>query len=145
MNDRRAYALIYLALVLSLGHHLDHAVRGNHVGWPLSAEVTPFTYSLGIYPFILVGLMLSHAGRVGAGYWAWLSGLGIVFISAIHFGPAALEPPRDIIKLYQPPLVGWLAFAELLLFLAVLTAAFVHELRLWRHHRRTASPSGERS
>ena len=38
MNDRRAFALIYLALVLSLGHHLDHAVRGNHVGWPLTAE-----------------------------------------------------------------------------------------------------------
>ena len=108
MNDRLGYALIYLALVLSLGHHLDHAVRGNHVGWPLIAEVTPFTYSLGIYPFIVVGLVLSHAGKVGAGYWALLSGLGIVFISAIHFGPTAVEPPRDIIDLYQPPLVaGW--------------------------------------
>ena len=51
-----------------------------------------------------------------------------------------------MIDLYQPPLLGWLAFAELLLFLAVLTAAFVHELRLWRHHRRrTASHSSRPS
>lgn len=135
MNDRLGYALIYLALTLSLVHHLDHAVRGNHVGWPLVAEVTPFTYSLGIYPFIVVGLVLSHAGRLGPAYWALLSGSGIVFISAIHFGPTAVEPPDDIIGLYRPPILGWLAFAVLLLLVAVLVAAFVHELRLWRSYR----------
>lgn len=136
MKDRRAYALIYLAAVLSLGHHLDHAIRGNHVGWPLSAEVTPFTYSLGIYPFILLGLVLSRTGKAGPGYWLWLSGLGVAFLTAIHFGPTPVEPPRDIIDLYQPPLLGWLAFTELLLFLAVLVATFIYELHLWRRQRR---------
>ena len=144
MNDRRGYVLIYSALGLSLVHHLDHAVRGNHVGWPLIADVTPFTYSLGIYPVIVAGLMLSHAGRVGPGYWVLLSGFGIVFISAIHFGPTAVEPPRDVIDLYQPPVLGWLAFAVLLLLVAALVATFVHELRLWRSSR-TATRSGERS
>ena len=32
------YALIFLAMFLSLGHHIDHIIRGNHVGWPLTAE-----------------------------------------------------------------------------------------------------------
>ena len=135
MNDRRAYALISLAVVLSLGHHLDHAIRGNHVGWPLSAEVTPFTYSFGIYPFILFGLVLSRTRKAGAGYWAWLYGLGIAFITATHFVPNAVEPPRDIIDLYQPPVLGWLAFGELLVFLAVLVVAFLYEVHLWRRSR----------
>ena len=136
MNDRRAYALIYLATTLSLIHHLDHIIRGNHVGWPFTAEVTPFTYSLGVYPLILVGLVLSHTGKAGPGYWLWLFGGGVVFLTAVHFGPIAIEPPRDIIDLHQPPLLGWLAFAELLLFLAVLAATFLYELNLWHRHRR---------
>lgn len=135
MNARRAYALIYLATVLSLGHHLDHAIRGNHIGWPLSAEVTPFTYSLGVYPLILLGLFLSRAGKAGAGYWAWLFGLGVVFLTAVHFVPTAIEPPHDIIDLHQPPLLGWLAFAELLVLLAALVASFAYQMRLWLRDR----------
>ena len=139
MNDRRAYALIYLATFLSLGHHLDHAIRGNHIGWPLTAQVTPFTYSLAVYPLILLGLALSRAGKAGPGYWLWLFGLGVVFLTAVHFGPTAIEPPRDIIDLHQPPLLGWLAFAELLLLLTALAATLLYEAHLWRHHRsRTA-------
>ena len=135
MSDRRARALICLATILSLGHHLDHAIRGNHVGWPLSAEVTPFTYSLAVYPLILLGLVLSRAGKAGPSYWLWLFGLGVVFLTAVHFGPTAIEPPRDIIDLHHPPLLGWLAFAELLAFLAVLLAAFIHQVHL-RHRQR---------
>ena len=42
-----------LATFMSLGHHLDHVLRGNHVGWPLTEHPTPFTYS--VYPLILLG------------------------------------------------------------------------------------------
>jgi hypothetical protein len=55
MRTARGRSLIYLATVLSLGHHLDHVLRGNHSGWPLSGDVTPFTYSLAVYPLILLG------------------------------------------------------------------------------------------
>jgi hypothetical protein len=94
--NRSMYGLIYLAMFLLLGHHIDHMIRGNHVGWPLTAEVTPFTYSLGVYPLILLGLYLYGSGKVGPGYWALLSGLGALFVAWIHFGPAAVEPPADI-------------------------------------------------
>lgn len=135
MHERRTSILIYLATALSVGHHLDHAIRGNHVGWPLSAEVTPFTFSLGVYPLILLGLVLSRAEKAGPGYWLSLFGVGAVFLTAVHLGPTAIEPPRDIIDLHQAALLGWLAFVELLLFLAVLAIAFVYELHLWRRRR----------
>lgn len=136
MNNKTAFAFIHLAAVLSAIHHFDHAIRGNHVGWPLSDAVTPFTYSLGIYPLIVVGLLLSHPGKVGAGYWSWLFGTGLLFLVAVHFGPAALEPPRDIVNPHQSPLIGWLAFGELVVFIAVLAAGFVHMTHLWHGERR---------
>src|SRR6266511_3546350 len=97
------YRLTYLAAFLSLGHHIDHAIRGNHVGWPLTGEVNAFTYSLAIYPAILTGLYLYRTGRVGPGFWVFLSGGGLIFLTAIHLSPVAIEPPGDIIGMYDPP------------------------------------------
>ena len=65
--NRIMYGLIFLAMFMSLGHHIDHVIRGNHVGWLLTEQVTPFTYSLGVYPLILLGLYLYASGRVGEG------------------------------------------------------------------------------
>ena len=36
MHDRVLYRLTWLALAMSLGHHLDHLIRGNAVGWPVT-------------------------------------------------------------------------------------------------------------
>lgn len=135
MRNRRLYALILIALVLAVGHHLDHIIRGNHVGWPLTAEVNAFTFSLIIYPLILTGLMLSRAGLIGPGTWVFLSGGGALFLTVIHFGPWAIEPPDDIIGLYDPPLIGWFAFGWLLALIGVLIASTIYEVRLWLQHR----------
>ena len=133
------YALIYLAMFMSLGHHIDHVIRGNHVGWPLTAEVNAFTYSLGVYPLILLGLFLYRSNRVGPGFWALLSGLGALFLAAIHFGPAAVEPPADIINLYEVWIVGWLAFLWLVLFVIALAGTCLYELRSWFRQRKVRS------
>ena len=145
MQNRILYGLIFLAMFLSLGHHIDHVIRGNQVGWPLTAEVNAFTYSLGIYPLILLGLYLYASGRVGAGYWAILSGSGAVFVAAIHFGPAAVEPPSEIISLYEVPIIGWLAFLWLVVFVLVLVGTCIYELRSWFRQRkaRSADPRGD--
>ena len=42
MHDRILYRLTWLAAALSLGHHLDHLIRGNAVGWPLTEKVNTF-------------------------------------------------------------------------------------------------------
>ena len=137
MDKRRRplYALIYLVLFMSFGHHVDHAVRGNDVGWPLTGEVNAFTYSLTIYPLILIGLLLYARGSVGPGFWVFLSGGGVLFVSAIHFGPWAVEPPSDIIDGYELPIVGWFAFGWLLVFVGVLAASCVYESREWWSRR----------
>lgn len=138
-RDRVLYGLIALATLLSLGHHLDHIIRGNHVGWPLTAHPTPFTYSFGVYPLILLGLYLYRSRRVGPGYWALLSGGGALFLAAIHIGPTAIEPPRDIIDLYDPQIIGWLAFLWLVALIGVLIVNSLYEGAMWFRARRRRS------
>ena len=141
MNDRRLTRLIYLAAFLSAGHHIDHLIRGNAVGWPLTSEVNGFTASLVIYPIILTGLALYSAGRVGPGFWIVVSGGGALFVGAVHFGPFALEPPPAIIDHYDSPILGWLAFAWLIAFIGVLVASSAYEARLWLRARRGSNSS----
>ena len=145
-SNRVMYLLVFLAMFMSLGHHIDHVIRGNHVGWPLTAEVNAFTYSLVIYPLILLGLYLYASGRVAEGYWALLSGSGTLFVAWIHFAPAAVEPPADIINLYEPRIVGWLAFLWLVVFVMVLVGTCLYEVRSWlaqRNKARSADPRGK--
>jgi hypothetical protein len=144
MGDKTLYRLTWLALALSLGHHLDHLLRGNAVGWPVTDQVNAFTASLVVYPLIAAGLLLYRAGRVGPGFWALVSGGGAVFVSAVHFGPAAVEPPELIVDPYQPPGLGWLALGWLVAFVAVLAVTSIYETRLWaaqRQARRAPGPA----
>jgi hypothetical protein len=144
VRDKVLYRLTWLAAVLSLGHHLDHLVRGNAVGWPVTEQLNAFTASLVVYPIIATGLLLYRAGRVGPGFWALVSGGGAGFVAAVHFGPAAVEPPELILDPYQPPGLGWLAFGWLVAFVAVLAVTCVYETRLWAAHRqagRVARPA----
>jgi hypothetical protein len=71
MHGDTLYRLTYLAAALSFGHHIDHVIRHNAVGWPLTGQVNAFTVSLVIYPIIITGLLLYRAGRVGPGFWPW--------------------------------------------------------------------------
>jgi hypothetical protein len=135
MHDKVLYRLTWLALAMSLGHHLDHLIRGNAVGWPVTEEVNAFTASLVVYPIIIIGLLLYRAGRVGPGFWALVSGGGAVFVSAVHFGPAAVEPPELILDHYDTPVLGWLAFGWLVVFVTVLAITCLYETRLWAQQR----------
>ena len=146
-EDRRLYALTFLAAFLALGHHIDHVIRGNNVGWPFTGEVNAFTYSLAIYPLIALGLFLYRSRRVGPGFWVFLSGGGALFLAFIHFAPSAIEPPGEIINVYEPRALGWLAFAWLLLLIGVLVATSTYEASLWLRQRRAhrevpTSPGG---
>lgn len=55
--DPWSLRLLWLALGLALLHHIDHALRVDHSGWPFRDVVTPFTYSLAAYPVILFALL----------------------------------------------------------------------------------------
>ena len=105
--------------VFGLLHHLDHAVRGNHVGWPLQATPTPFTFSLLVYPFLLLGAWLTIRHRAGARYWLAFAAAALALVVFVHFVPLEnYEPPSDIWVPYADPLRyaateapgGWEAF-----------------------------------
>jgi hypothetical protein len=57
-------------------------------------------------------------------------------LAATHFGPAAVESPADIINLYEPRIVGWFAFAWLVVFVAVLVGMCLYEAYWWSRQRR---------
>ena len=138
-KDRKLLVLAVIATLFSIGHHIDHIVRGNHVGWPLIPQITPFTVSLGFYPVIALGFYLYIRGRVGPGFWAILSLLGVLFVGLLHFGPLAVEPPKDILAAYSNPVTGWLAFGWLLVFLIVLVVTTTYSCRLWLQQRTTGN------
>ena len=140
---RRVLLLTALATLLSLGHHVDHLIRGNHVGWPLTDDVNAFTLSLGVYPTLALAVLLYQRRLIGPGTWALLSGNGALFVAALHFGPHAVEPPRDIIGLYPEP-IGWFWFAWLLCLVGVLLLTCVFEVRLWAARRRSGDEAARR-
>ena len=144
MHSTSLYRLTWLAAAMSLGHHLDHLIRGNGVGWPVTDQVNAFTLSLVVYPVIATGLLAYRAGRVGPGFWALVSGGGAVFVSAVHFGPAAVEPPELMLDAYDPPVLGWLAFSWLAAFVAVLAITCLYETRMWWRQRQARTATATR-
>lgn len=131
--DRNRYlvGMTTVATLLGIAHHTDHVIRGNHVGWPISQDINPFTFSLAFYPVVLLGLYLHARNRAGAGFWAILTGVGAAVVGVIHLGPWAVEPPHDIRSVYQSPIAGWAAFGLLLLFLTALASTSLYGLYLY--------------
>ncbi len=128
---RSLYAFIGLAVAFSLGHHVDHVLRGA-TGWPLAGGVNPFTYSLLVYPVIGAGLVLSKRGRAGPRFWLLLSSAGCFFVLAVHIGPAAEDTLAGIAAAYSSPAAAGAALVWLGLFVAALVGLSLCEARLWR-------------
>lgn len=53
MKLTRSEKLLAIAVALGLIHHTDHVLRADHSGWPFTPQVTPFTFSLLVYPLFL--------------------------------------------------------------------------------------------
>lgn len=81
--------LALLAVIpLALVHHIDHVLRADNSGWPFTADVTPFTISLLVYPILAADfLLLRDKLQVR------IALVGILFIAlqAAHY---VFEPPR---------------------------------------------------
>lgn len=90
--------------IFALLHHIDHSFRGNHVGWPLIEEVNPFTFSLLVYPFLVLGIYLTIRGSARARYWLIYGLAGLILVVFVHFVPLPnYEAPRDIYMPYINP------------------------------------------
>ncbi|WP_440990668.1 hypothetical protein [Haloarchaeobius baliensis] len=135
----RAYLLFALATLLGLAHHVDHVVRGNHVGWPITPSVNPFTYSLAIYPLVVLGFALSLSGRDSSRYWSVVMTLGGGMLVFFHLSPWAVEPPGDVILPYSNPLFGYVAFVVLLALIGAVLVGAVYTIYLSRRHATAVS------
>jgi hypothetical protein len=133
---KQLFRFVLITSALTLGHHIDHIIRGNHVGWPFSPTVTPFTLSLAVYPAVLGGLYLSRRGTVGPGYWAILWGAMTLLAASVHLPLSEnSETAGDIINPYSSAIAGWVAFLWLLALVVTATLTFVEATRLWSRQR----------
>ncbi len=57
----RSEWLMVLSSGLGVLHHIDHILRFDHSGWPFRDIVTPFTYSLLVYPLLAVAFFWRRA------------------------------------------------------------------------------------
>jgi hypothetical protein len=133
---RLFYVFVLLPTMLGAAHHVDHIIRGNHVGWPITPEVNAFTYSLAIYPLLALSLYLTVTDRVDAGYWAGFFAFSAGMLAYFHVSPWAIEPPQDVMDPYSNPLAGFLAFAILLALIASVVVGSAYAALLWHRGRR---------
>ena len=58
----RSEWLMLLSGGLGVLHHLDHVLRFDHSGWPFRDIVTPFSYSLLVYPLFNIAFFWPRGG-----------------------------------------------------------------------------------
>ncbi len=84
----RSEVLLAITIIIGMLHHTDHVLRHDHSGWPFISEVTPFTFSLLVYP-VLLSVYLARS-------WPWYRVAAtasiLVGIQAAHIW---VETPRD--------------------------------------------------
>lgn len=81
--------LILVIIPLGILHHADHVLRADHSSWPFRPEVGPFTFTLLVYPVLLLALFLR--GR----HWVRAVALGIASLGTL-FAHTLVEPPQQI-------------------------------------------------
>ena len=60
--DTQRMAHAALRRTWSAVHHTDHVLRFDHSGWPFTDIVTPFTFSLLVYPLFILAFFLRRGG-----------------------------------------------------------------------------------
>ncbi len=135
---RTFYLFVLVPTMLGAAHHIDHIIRGNHVGWPITPEVNPFTYSLAIYPLLALSVYLSLTRRVEAGYWAGFFAFSAGMLAYFHISPWAIEPPQDVMVPYADTLAGYLAFGIVLALIGSVIIGSVYGALLWSRNRDTS-------
>ncbi|HEX8063846.1 MAG TPA: hypothetical protein VF535_11585 [Allosphingosinicella sp.] len=84
----RSDSLILLSIGLAMLHHVDHVLRADHSGWPVTGRVTPFTFSLTVYLFMVAALMLR-----GKPWLRFLIMVPVFFFA--QFAHMGAETPHD--------------------------------------------------
>lgn len=86
--------LLWGVAVFALLHHADHVLRADHSGWPFQPEVTPFTFSLLVYPALLTDYLVRHKPWLRVG----LLSTGLAFLVLVH---VTIETPFDLFRTWS--------------------------------------------
>src|ERR1700738_963548 len=82
--------LVWIPVGFGILHHADHVIRAHGApGLPFGPHVSPFTYSLVIYPLVLIGFVFALRGRLMAWYWLLIAIAGFAISAPTHIGPYA--------------------------------------------------------
>ncbi len=76
-------------VALAFLHHIDHVLRADNSGWPFTADVTPFTISLLVYPIFALDFLLLRDRP-----WVRVGLVAVLFV-ALQVTHAIVEPPAD--------------------------------------------------
>jgi hypothetical protein len=76
-------------VALAFLHHIDHVLRADNSGWPFTADVTPFTISLLVYPIFVLDFLLLRDRP-----WVRVGLIAVLFV-ALQVTHAIVEPPTD--------------------------------------------------
>ena len=81
--------LVLSMIPLGLLHHADHVGRADHSSWPFRPEVGPFTFTLLIYPVLILVFLARRRP------WVRVAGLGLVSLFTL-LAHTLIEPPQQI-------------------------------------------------
>jgi fluoride ion exporter CrcB/FEX len=129
--DKKLAALVAAIIVLSMGHDIDHAIRGDF-HFQLSGKAIPVIAAVvAKYAIFGFGLYLYFRGKVGPLFWAILAGIGVVLGTLAHFSPFSDQTPRAIYRAYEMPAAGMVAVTVLALLMLALIATAVYSQYPW--------------
>lgn len=126
MRDTKLIALVALLIVLSLGHDVDHFIRGD-IRWQLFLALI----ILAKYAFLGFGLFFYLKNKIGPLFWAIAAGLGATLGWLAHLSPFSDQTPQYIYRAYETPAAGSLAVTLLAAFMLTLILTAIYAEYLW--------------
>jgi hypothetical protein len=129
--DKKLAALVALIILLSLGHGIDHVVRGDF-RLQLDTESMPrYAIIVAQYAILGFGLYFYLKNKVGPLFWSIVAGIGVVLAWLAHFSPFSEQTPQTIYRAYATPAAGTAAVSVLALLMLTLVATAVYSQYLW--------------
>lgn len=132
-------ALLLVAIVVGVAHHVDHVLRFDDSGWPFKAEVTTFTFSLLVYPVVALALAARRGSltRVALATVAFLAPTlaHVVVETPAHQHDTWANHPEINLLGISSPFLGDVANAITVLLSTVALAAAMAFAREWRVER----------
>ncbi len=130
MPDKKLAILITVIVLLSLGHDVDHVIRGDF-GLSLAGSAPVIAVLLSKYAILGFRLYFYLKNKVGPLFWAIIAGIGVVLAWLAHFSPFSAQTPQSIYRAYATPAGGAGAVSVLALLMLALVATTVYSQYLW--------------